>query len=245
MEDSRQTVCLVSHNVQNPFNSKLLSLSHPGKKIVTCSEDSALILWDPRTGLPIHKLVSADARFSLSGGINSLAINPASTVAIAGGAEGGLRAVNLVQGSVLAQMLGHEDGASIEAVGFSEVPTAGQAAITVVVSVGTDARVCTWEANTFKLRSTGLHEDAVTSLGFAGTGKGATTFVTGSADKTLKVWDYRRGTCVKTVIGHRDVVHCCAVSQDGAWIVSGGDDGARSFSTNKEPESEEVKMETA
>lgn len=139
------------------FTAKPLS-SCAGKKIVTCSEDSMLILWDPRTGEPIHKLLPADGRFRLDGGINCVAVNSAGTVAICGGAQGGLRAVNLVQGTVLAQMAGHEEGTSIEATAFSEVPIAGAATVTVLVSVGTDGRVCTWEANTFKLRTTGLHE---------------------------------------------------------------------------------------
>lgn len=117
-----------------------------------------MILWDPRTGEPIHKLLPADGRFRLKGGINSIAVNTACTVAICGGAQGGLRAINLVQGTVLAQMAGHEEGASIEAVAFSDVPVIGAVSVTVLVSVGTDGRVCTWEANTFKLRSTGIHE---------------------------------------------------------------------------------------
>lgn len=133
---------------------------------MTASEDSMLILWDPRTGEAIHKLTGQDTRFRLEGGINCLAVNPTSTVAIVGGAEGGLRAVNLVQGTVLAQMEGHEEGASIEQVAFNEIPTVntgGGAAssgpsVTVMVSVGTDGRVCTWEASGFKLRSTGAHE---------------------------------------------------------------------------------------
>lgn len=135
-----------------------------GKKIVTASEDSTLILWDPRTGEAIHKLTSADARFRLEGGINCLAVNPSSTVAIVGGAEGGLRAVNLVQGTVLAQMEGHEEGASIEQVAFNEIPTVNTGpnsaapSVTVMVSVGTDGRVCTWEASGFRLRSSGAHE---------------------------------------------------------------------------------------
>jgi len=139
-----------------------------GKKILTASEDSTLILWDPRTGESVHKLTGADARFRLDGGINCLAINPASTVAIVGGAEGGLRAVNLVQGTVLAQMEGHEEGASIEQVAFNEIPTVGGASagasVTVVVSVGVDGRVCTWEASGFKLRSTGSHEVSLALL---------------------------------------------------------------------------------
>lgn len=147
-----------------PLHSPYQPLGNAGKKIVTCSDDSTLILWDPRTGAPIHKLHAADGRFRLKGGINSLAINTAGTVAICGGAEGGIRAVNLVQGTVLAQMLGHEEGSSVEAVAFSEVPITGAASVTVLVSVGTDGRVCTWEANTFKLRTTGLHEVRSPSL---------------------------------------------------------------------------------
>lgn len=131
-----------------------------GKKILTASEDSMLILWDPRTGTPIWKLTSDDARFALDGGINCLAINPASTVAILGGAGGSMRAISLTKGEVLAQIQGHEDGASVEAVAFNEIPTTanGGASVQVVVSVGTDGRVCTWEANGFKLRTTGAHE---------------------------------------------------------------------------------------
>ncbi|GAA6008102.1 hypothetical protein JCM11491_001885 [Sporobolomyces phaffii] len=204
-----------------------------GKKILTASEDSTLILWDPREGTPVHKLTGADARFKLESGINCLAINPASTVAILGGAEGGLRAVNLVSGTVLAQMSGHEEGASIEMVAFNEVPkTGGAAAVTVVVSVGTDGRVCTWEASSFRLRSTGSHEDAVTSLSFS---PDTPRFLTGSADKTLKLWDYRTGTCVKTLLGNRDIVHAVSLSKDGKVLVSGSEDGSvRTFRPDEE-----------
>lgn len=61
-------------------------------------------------------------------------------------------------------MAGHEDGSSIEAVGFSEIFIGGgvgsgiASTVVVLVSCGTDGRVCTWEANTFKLRATGIHE---------------------------------------------------------------------------------------
>jgi len=158
--------CVLSSNFMQRLTLCLsLSLLSTGKKILTASEDSTLILWDPREGTAIHKLLPTDARFKLESGINCLAINPASTVAILGGAEGGLRAVNLIQGTVLAQMTGHEEGASIEMVAFNEVPTvAGAAALSVVVSVGTDGRVCTWEASSFRLRSTDSHEVSFSSL---------------------------------------------------------------------------------
>ncbi|GAA5826715.1 hypothetical protein JCM11251_002866 [Rhodosporidiobolus azoricus] len=205
-----------------------------GKKILTASEDSMLILWDPRSGQPEWKLTSSDARFALESGINTLAINPASTVAILGGAEGGLRAVNLTKGEVLAQMEGHEEGASVEAVAFNEISTGagGGASVQVIVSVGTDGRVCTWEAAGFKLRSTGSHEDAVTSLSFS---PHTPHFLTGSADKTLKLWDYRTGSCLRTILGNRDIIHAVAVSRDGRVAVSGTEDGSvRTFRLDQE-----------
>lgn len=39
------------------------------------------------------------------------------------------------------------------------------------------------------------------------------------------MWDYRRGSCEETLLGHRDVIHSCAVSRDGQIIISGGEDG--------------------
>ena len=66
----------------------------------------------------------------------------------------------------------------------------------------------------------------MTSLAFA---PSTNTFVTASADKTLKVWDYRRGTSEQTLLGHRDVVHAVSVSRDGTLVVSAGDDAARVF----------------
>lgn len=76
-----------------------------------------------------------------------------------------------------------------------------------------------------------MPQDAVTSLAFA---PGTTNFVTGSADRTLKVWDYRTGGCIETLLGHIDVIHSCAVSKDGKMVVSGGDDGrAKVFLTGQ------------
>ncbi len=50
-------------------------------------------------------------------------------------------------------------------------------------------------------------------------------FVTGSADKTLKVWDIATGKERCMLVGHRHSVAGCAVSPDGSWIVSASHDG--------------------
>ena len=49
--------------------------------------------------------------------------------------------------------------------------------------------------------------------------------VSGSRDKTLKIWDAQTGQEIYTLIGHTDVVETCSFSPDGSRIVSGSWDG--------------------
>jgi WD40 repeat protein len=49
--------------------------------------------------------------------------------------------------------------------------------------------------------------------------------VTGSLDKTLRLWDLKDGVVLKKMEGHRGGVRAVAVSQDGQFIASGDDKG--------------------
>lgn len=49
-----------------------------------------------------------------------------------------------------------------------------------------------------------------------------TKLVTGSADKTLKVWDLRTNEVLNTLEGHSNFVSCLCMRQD--VLVSGSDD---------------------
>src|SRR5258708_7618201 len=91
-----------------------------GKRIVTACDDNTLIYWDPRSPAPLFKLTGQDARFDL-GGITSLAVNPASTVAVVGGANGGVRVVNLSKGEVISALGGHTEEQSVEAIVFVNI----------------------------------------------------------------------------------------------------------------------------
>ena len=48
--------------------------------------------------------------------------------------------------------------------------------------------------------------------------------VSGSADKTARVWDLRPGRPAMTLSGHTDEINGVAFSPDGTFIVTGGDD---------------------
>lgn len=70
-----------------------------GKRIVSVSEDTSLIIWDPKSAAAEYRLSGEDARFHTEA-ITSLTINKDSTLAISGSMDGKARLVNITNGSV-------------------------------------------------------------------------------------------------------------------------------------------------
>jgi WD40 repeat protein len=124
-----------------------------GKRIVTADASGTLIFWDPRSPTPLWKLTPEDGRFHV-GGITSLAVNPASTVAVVGGASGDIRVVNLNKGEIVGALAPHQPSESVEAIAF--MGAAGTAEVVVTGSTGGEA--CVWDLNTLKVRNTLEHE---------------------------------------------------------------------------------------
>jgi ribosome assembly protein SQT1 len=121
-----------------------------GKKILTGSE--CLLLTTPTSDAPLLKLTPTDARFALEGGITSLAVNPSNTLAVVGGADGGVRVISLSRGDVVGSLEGHKEAESIEAVAWMEF-----AGTDVAVTGGTDGKVCVWDIGAMRLRTTLEH----------------------------------------------------------------------------------------
>ena len=246
MENLLQTV-----GAQHPDYQKLrmnVCCVFSGKRIVTACGDNTLIYWDPRSPAPLFKLTGQDARFDL-GGITSLAVNPASTVAVVGGANGGVRVVNLSKGEVISALGGHTEEQSVEAIVFVNIVGAadgssapvGSAGAGTVVTGATDGKVCIWDLNTNRLRTTLEHkvgwlflvlglvgdlgpQDAVTSLLVHPTKPHLV--ISASVDHTLRTWDARAGTLIREHKGHQDLVNGAALGRSGEIVVSAGDDGA-------------------
>ncbi|KAK2041575.1 WD40 repeat-like protein [Colletotrichum somersetense] len=65
------------------------------------------------------------------------------------------------------------------------------------------------------------HTNAVLSVVFCGD---RMQLVSGSADRTIKIWDSATGQCIQTLHGHTDWIHSVAISSDSRHIASGSDD---------------------
>jgi len=78
-------------------------------------------------------------------------------------------------------------------------------------------RLCNSSLLTFK-----GHVDTVEHASFSADGS---RIVTGSRDKTAKVWDAKTGTELLTLKGHPNVVRSAAFSADDSRIVTGSEDG--------------------
>lgn len=63
------------------------------------------------------------------------------------------------------------------------------------------------------------HTDSVWAIAISQDGR---TLVSGSADRTIKVWDLQTKELRRTLTGHTDTVRAIALSQDGQILVSGG-----------------------
>ncbi|KAI0073448.1 ribosome biogenesis protein Sqt1 [Panus rudis PR-1116 ss-1] len=195
-----------------------------GKRIITADEEGNLMFWDPRESSPIFKLSAGDARFDIEG-ITSLAVNPASTLAVVGGVNGGVRVVSLSKGDVVGALAGHKEGESVESVVFVDLTGAGQVGSGgVVVTGGTDGKACIWDLSTMRIRATLEHQDAITTLLNLPHPK-SHLLVSASADKTLRTWDARTGTLIREHKGHHGPILAAALGVGGDTIISAGDDG--------------------
>ncbi|KXN89091.1 hypothetical protein AN958_06292 [Leucoagaricus sp. SymC.cos] len=196
-----------------------------GKRIVSADADNTFIFWDPRSPTPVFKLGPEDGRFSLDG-ITSLGVNPSSTLAVVGGAAGGVRVVSLSKGEVVSTLGGHTEGESIESVVFVDLTglDANNDGPGVVVTGATDGKACIWDLSTMRLRATLEHQDAITTL-LSHPAPHSHLLISASADRTLKTWDARTGQLLRTHTGHHGPVLGASLGLQGSVIVSAGDDG--------------------
>jgi ribosome assembly protein SQT1 len=158
-------------------------------------------------------LLMVDARFE-AGPLTSLAINPASTVVAVGGTDGLTKLVNLSNGSILAS-LGARTGDSIETLAWSTV-------MPILAAGSIDGRIYLYDTQSYRLRNTLSHDDAVTAMVLPA---GSYELTSAGIDKSIRRWDIRTGIQVAKRTGHHEaIVGGLVLSNDGKKAITGGDD---------------------
>jgi WD40 repeat protein len=71
------------------------------------------------------------------------------------------------------------------------------------------------------LRTMEGHSGVVRSIAISQDG---TRIISGSDDKTIRIWDAQTGTALCKLEGHSDVVASVAISNDGTHVISGSHD---------------------
>lgn len=225
------------------------AFSPDGSKLISAGADSALRLWDARTGKEKRRLDGHNGR------IWTVAFAPDGRRALSGGFDNTIRLWDLATAREIRKYDGHKD--YVRSVAFSRDGHR-------ILSGGDDRTVRLWNVETAKEEKqftghdhfvwsvdlsrdgklalsgsldrtariwdveTGLkkqllrgHMDTVLAVAFSPDGKKA---LTGSTDKTLKLWDVATGSCLLTLEGHKGYVQSVAFSPDGRRILSGGAD---------------------
>ena len=178
-----------------------LRLKQPLPNTISTMEDEVSPQWSYLRGLN-----------NQSAGIHCMALSPDGRLVVTGGADKYLRIWEIATGNCKNTMEAHAGGTS-------------QICISpdghLIVSIGRDNQVLVWDLisgeSVAKLEG---HARDVTAIALTSTGY----LVTGSLDRTLRVWDLGGLSCLNILKGHQDKVNCVVVTPDGKYAISGSED---------------------
>jgi WD40 repeat protein len=87
-----------------------------------------------------------------------------------------------------------------------------------------------WDLRTDQVRSLIGHQETVTSIEFSPDGQ---MLLSGSLDRTVKLWSVRDGILVRSFTGHQGGINAISFAPDGQHFASVGNDGtSRLWQTN-------------
>jgi WD40 repeat protein len=185
-----------------------------GKKIVTVSEDTTVIVWDPKSATILTKYIGQekDQRFHAEP-IRALEITLDSQMIITGSEDGTIKLSLLNVSKHVATLSGHFG--SIESLAVSPI------APNILASGALDGMLNIWDLTSYKLRHTCQHPEGIVKVQFL---KESNLVASSSIDGILRIWDVLSGNLVKEFKGHLDAIldmDCLTPSR----LVTASDDG--------------------
>jgi WD40 repeat protein len=203
-----------------------------GQRIITCSMDSSVRVWNVKSG----KQIGNDWRDG-DRAVYSIALSPDGKKVVSGSGDGAVRLWDIDTCKVIKKWTGHTR--AVQSVCWSRDGRR-------VLSGSSDGTARQWDVETIPdpieniFASIKTRHDTV----FAVVYSPDTTFIatagldgpyTGDpVESSVKIWDAKTGKLVATLKGHTNEVHCLAWTNDGKTLISGSSDHSiRTWNTTK------------
>ncbi|THU80992.1 WD40 repeat-like protein [Dendrothele bispora CBS 962.96] len=194
-----------------------VAFSQDDRRVVAGSDDHIVQIWDAMTGELELKLKGH------TGSVRSVAFSHDGSRVVSGSNDNTVRIWDVMTGEMKLELKGHTNW--VRSVAFCQDGSR-------VVSGSRDGTVKIWNAKTGKLKlelkndtdwmNPGwVHTGWVRSVAFSQDGN---RVVSGSDDKTVKIWNAETGNMEFELKGHTGSVNSVAFSQDGRRVVSGSND---------------------
>ena len=179
--------------------------------LVSGGDDQTLRIWSLETKKLISTLTGHQDK------VTAVAVHPDGEIIASGSEDKTVKIWSVKTGEILATLQGHSD--KVLTVKFSQN---GQ----LLASGGgeNDKTVIIWnlgEKSSITLKGHSDWFGGILSVDFGSNNK---FLASGSKDKTIKIWDIKRGTEVKTLSEHSDHINSVSVSPNNQLLASGGDD---------------------
>ncbi|REJ88130.1 MAG: hypothetical protein DWQ34_23190 [Planctomycetota bacterium] len=193
---------------QQPAAIRDVAFAPDGSKFAAADDDGVVRIWVAANGFPLPELRGH------AGPARAVAFNADATQLVTAGDDGTARLWMLPAAERIVQGQADAAAAAMSADGkwFAVASSAGDQHTAVVRDAATGAVRATLTD----------HEGTITSLAFSAD---AARLITGSADKTARVWNLANGQQL-SVFTHEAPVRAVAFSADGNQAFSGGDDNA-------------------